>query len=187
MRRLLSQPSALPRCRALSTTLAWSSMTGTRGRHLGSQERNAPEQIEGPEQLLAVLGRLGRQGLHAQLLREVDRAQQAGAMDRRHYNAAVSSDLGLSASASPPPWPPLSPPPPTPDPRDCGPRRASCGGATAAAADGGRRDRARPHLVHGAAAPALTRTRTRTRTRTCCRRPCACSRAEATQRRLRDF
>ena len=73
-------------------------MTGTRGRHLGSQERNAPEQIEGPEQLLAVLGRLGRQGLHAQLLREVDRAQQAGAMDRRHYNAAVSSDLGLSLS-----------------------------------------------------------------------------------------
>ena len=93
MRRLLSLPSALPRCHAFSTTLTRSSMTDTRGRHLGSlaetQERNAPEQIEGPEQLLAVLGRLGRQGMHTQLLREVGRAQQAGAMDLRHYNAAV--------------------------------------------------------------------------------------------------
>ena len=115
MRRLLSLPSALPRCRSCPTTLARSSITGTHGRHFGSlpehrHELNATEQPKGPEELLAVLGRLGRQGLHAQLLWEVDRAQQAGAMDRRHYNAAVSSHL------EPPPQPNLQPDPHSPPP-----------------------------------------------------------------------
>ena len=115
MRRLLSLPSALPRCRSCPTTLARSSITGTHGRHFGSlpehrHELNATEQPKGPEELLAVLGRLGRQGLHAQLLWEVDRAQQAGTMDRRHYNAAVRSTL------EPPPQPHLQPDPHSPPP-----------------------------------------------------------------------
>ena len=83
MRRLLSLPSA----GAFSTTLARSSMAGTRGRQGSLAEQT--EQFERPGQLLAILGRLGRQDMYAQLLRSVDRAQQGGAMDRRHYNAAV--------------------------------------------------------------------------------------------------
>lgn len=44
-----------------------------------------------------MLGRLGRQGLHTQLLRAVERAQHASAMDRRHYNAAIRGLVGLGA------------------------------------------------------------------------------------------
>ena len=58
-----------------------------------------------------MLGRLGRQGLHAQLLWEVDRAQQAGAMDRRHYNAAVRSNLEPPPDAHLQPDPHAPPPP----------------------------------------------------------------------------
>ena len=198
MRRLLSLPSALPRCRSCPTTSARSSITGTHGRHFGSlpehrHELNATEQPKGPEELLAVLGRLGRQGLHAQLLWEVDRAQQAGAMDRRHYNAAVRSNL------EPPPRPHLQPDPHSPPPPLQIRGLVSVGAPHEEAlrllqrmgADGIEPDRTSPVQLPGPPEPEPrpepTQGPTRARPRACCRRRCACSRAAGTRRRRRGF